>query len=532
MSQPITCGQALIQLLERYEVETVFGIPGAHTLELYRGLAGSRIRHVLARHEQGAGFMADGYARASGRPGVCLVITGPGVTNAATPLGQAYADSAPLLLISSVAPRHTLGKGWGYLHEITDQRAVTAPLTALSATALAPEDLPDLIGQAFTIFAAGRPRPVHIAIPTDVLAMPVAGDWLPRRPPARPRPDPEAVQAAAGLLARAARPFIVLGGGAAGPLAELAERLAAPVLATNAGKGRVPDSHPLSLGASICREPARQALARADVVLAVGTELSEADSFVDRLEINGQVIRVDIDPGRMNDRYPAAIGILADAAPAVEALLAALPGGEGSRRAEAEGEAADLRAELLAGLSPLEQGHRRVWSVLREALPANTTLAADATQIAYTGSFAFDVAQPRSWFYPPGYCALGCALPMAIGAALGSPERPAAAVAGDAGFLYTGQELATAVELGLPLPVIVWNNDGLGEIRDGMLARGVPPLAVAPRNPDFVALAEAFGARGRRPAGPDDLGACVAEALAASGPTLIEVRQDSDWLAG
>ena len=305
-------------LLERYGVDTVFGIPGAHTLDMYRGIASSNIRHVLARHEQGAGFMADGYARASGRPGVCTLITGPGVTNAATALGQSFADSIPMLMLSSANATHTLAKGWGCMHEITDQQAVTAPLTAFSATALSPDDLPELIGQAFSRFATARPRPVHIAVPIDVLAAATDGEWSTRAGPARPSPAPEAIVAAAALLAHSERPVLYAGGGAveaAGPLTELAEWLNAAVLSSNAGKGIVPDSHALSIGAGISRGPARDYIGRADVVLAVGTELAETDSFVERLQIAGKLIRIDIDPSKINDLYPADVGIQADAGP-------------------------------------------------------------------------------------------------------------------------------------------------------------------------------------------------------------------------
>jgi 5-guanidino-2-oxopentanoate decarboxylase len=189
MKQNLTGGQALVRLLANYGVDTVFGIPGVHTLELYRGLPGSGIRHVLTRHEQGAGFMADGYARVSGKPGVCFVITGPGVTNAATGIGQAYADSIPMLVISSVNHTASLGKGWGSLHECQDQRAMTAPITAFSAVALTAEDLPELIARAYAVFDSERPRPVHISVPLDVLAAPVARDWsndVVRRPARHP----------------------------------------------------------------------------------------------------------------------------------------------------------------------------------------------------------------------------------------------------------------------------------------------------------------------------------------------------------
>lgn len=212
----LTAGQALVRLLANYGVDTVFGIPGVHTLELYRGLPGSGIRHVLTRHEQGAGFMADGYARVSGKPGVCFVITGPGVTNVATAIGQAYADSVPLLVISSVNHSASLGKGWGCLHETQDQRAMTAPITAFSALALSPEQLPELIARAYAVFDSERPRPVHISIPLDVLAAPVAHDWSAAvaRRPGRGVPCSEALRAAAERLAAARRPMLIAGGGA------------------------------------------------------------------------------------------------------------------------------------------------------------------------------------------------------------------------------------------------------------------------------------------------------------------------------
>ena len=182
-SRQMTCGEALMHLLKDYGVEAVFGIPGEHTLELYRGIESSGVRHVLTRHEQGAGFMADGYGRVTGHPGVCTLITGPGVTNCATPLAQAYADSIPMLLISSANRSESLGKGWGCLHELSDQSAVTAPLTAFSAMVRTPEDIPELIAQAFTVFHSRRPRPVHISIPIDLLGVPVEGGWAPRAPP-------------------------------------------------------------------------------------------------------------------------------------------------------------------------------------------------------------------------------------------------------------------------------------------------------------------------------------------------------------
>ena len=533
------CGEALMQLLEAYGVDTVFGIPGVHTLDLYRGISATKMRHVQCRNEQGGGYMADGYARMTGKPGVCVVISGPGVTNVASGLGQAYADSVPLLCISAVTQSRSLGKGWGCLHEITDQQAVTEPLTSMSVTVRDPEELPELVGQAFASFAAGRPRPVHIAVPVDVLGLPVdnapGSDWRPRSLPPRPQPDPARIAEAVSLLAAAKRPALLLGGGAVAAGAEalaLAERLGAVVFATNASKGVVPESHPLSLGASLSRPEARAFLAEADAVVAAGTELSETDVFVPRLEMTDRLVRIDIDPRKLHDRFEPAVAILSDAAPALAALTGALAtqGVEGPRAAS-EQAAAALRLRLEAGLGPLERKHDAVWKILRETLPDEAAVFADTTQIVYTGGAVFPVEAPRRWIYPVGYCTLGCGLPMAIGGKVAEPDRPVVAVAGDGGLMFTIQELATAVEEKLSLPILLWNNDGLQQIRDDMKGRNIPTIGVNSLNPDFLALGRAFGCEALRAESPEHLAEALTTAQTAGKPTLIEVREDSDWLA-
>ncbi|RMF40931.1 MAG: decarboxylase, partial [Alphaproteobacteria bacterium] len=275
----ISTGEATIRLLAEYGVDTVFGIPGVHTLEFCRGLgAGSAVRHIQCRSEMGAGLAADGYARASGRPGVVLTISGPGVTNAATPLGVSWNDSVPVLLISADTARGAQGKGWGVLHEVSDLCAVTRPLTAFSARAMRSADLPELLARAFGGFGAARPRPAHVAIPVDLLEEAADGGWSAVPAPSRPQPAPEAIAEAAARLEAARRPVIIAGGGAvdgAAALRTLAERLGAPIVTTSAGKGVLAEDHPLSLGATLCRPETRALLAEADCLLAAGTELSE-----------------------------------------------------------------------------------------------------------------------------------------------------------------------------------------------------------------------------------------------------------------
>ena len=521
-------GGFVIRLLEAHGVEIVFGIPGVHTLELYRGLEGSSIRHVLVRHEQGAGFAADGYGRVTGKPGVCLLISGPGVTNAATPMGQAYSDSVPMIVISSTCSTGSLGRGWGMLHEATDQRAASAPLTAFSRTAFSAEDVSDALDQAFALFSAARPRPVHIEIPIDVLSRSCNVKASVAEPAAAPEASEDEIGQAAEMLGAAKSPMIVVGGGARGAgraIAGIAERCGAAILTTVAAKGCVPDAHPLHLGCLLSCAAGRALLAEADTVLALGTELAETDTWVERLEFGGGLIRVDIDAAKLGDRYPASLAIHADAGATAARIAAALESDRPApRRAEAEARIARIRAQILDGPGELAARHQAVLDVLRAALPEDGVVVTDMTQIAYAGHVGYPVSRPDCWLHPNGYGTLGYALPAAIGAKLGAPERPVVALVGDAGLLFTVQELATAVDEGLCLPILLWNNDGLGQIRDDMIAKGIAEIGVSPRNPDFIALGRAFGCRTAAPDTPAKLRPALEDALAHSGPTLIEMR--------
>ena len=530
MNSAISCGEATIRLLEQYGVSTVFGIPGVHTLDFCRALDRG-VRHVQARNEQGAGFMAEGWARATGEPGVALVISGPGVTNASTALGQAYADSLPLLLISAEAASDTIGKGRGVLHEVTEQKKITEPLTAFSATAHRAADVPELLARAFALFASERPRPVHLSIPIDVQAETVSETWKPVKLPGPPGARPEDVSASAALLRAASSPLVMAGGGAwrAGEaLTAVAESLGAIVITSTAGKGIVADDHPLSLSATTVRPEVQRLLREADVVLAVGTELSETDSFVERMAFSGRIIRVDIDPAKINDFYPAEIGIVADAQMTMTQLLDALDGFRSEGRDAAERRVGAVRREITANLSRSEQQHVAVLDALGSAAPENTIWSGDACQLVYTGAFAMPVRAPRRWFYPAGYCALGNALPNAIGAKLARPEIPVAVLVGDGGFMFTMPELMTAADLGLSLPIIVWENGGLKQIQDDMDSRAIDRVGVEGRNPDFVLLARACHCNGVDAGSTEELQLAFQEALEADRPTVIVFHEKRD----
>jgi len=525
----LTGGQALVRLLANYGVDTVFGIPGVHTLELYRGLPGSKIRHVLTRHEQGAGFMADGYARVTGKPGVCFVISGPGVTNAATPIGQAYADSIPMLVISSVNNSDSLGKGWGSLHETQDQRAITAPITAFSALALHTDDLPELVARAFAVFNSERPRPVHISIPLDVMSALVTRDWSAevRQAPSRGLPSAEILNEAAQRLKAAKRPMIIAGGGALAATAEiqqLSEKLGAVVFTSVAGKGILAPAHPLNAGSTLCLAPGWELISQADVVLAVGTEMADTDFWRERLPITGELLRIDIDSRKFNDFYPCTVALRGDAQQTLAALNELLLDSNADQQS-AQQAVSDIRTAVRAQHEPLQRVHQAILDVVDQVMPANTVISADMTQLGYTGNYALTSRAVRSWLHPTGYGTLGYALPAAIGAKLGAPQRPGLVLVGDGGFLYTAQELATATEeLDSPLVVLLWNNNALGQIRDDMLDLDIEPIGVLPRNPDFQLLGQAFGCVMHKPDSLAALAESLTTAFALPGVSLVELN--------
>lgn len=511
----LSTGEALAGLLEAYGVDTVFGIPGVHNVEMYRALPRSRIRHVLARHEQGAGFMADGYARATGKPGVCFTITGPGLTNILTPLGQAWSDSSNVLVISSALDITDSAQGRGRLHEMIDQRSAAASVTSLAMRAYTPKDVRDGVARAFAQFASQRPRPAYLEIPLDLLKEPAGEGWEARCLPGLPLPSPYDIEKAIARLNAARSPLIVLGGGAlqAGKAArEIAEKLKAPIVTTTAGKGAVPANHPLCLGYVMGHDAIWNMFAESDAILCVGSELSETDFWNDRV-IEKNLIRIDIDPAVIARPHTAEIAILGDASEALAAIARGIVARPGAARASFDhGEPDPLRIMLA-----------RVLGVIREALPEDTVICSDMTQIAYAANEIFPVSKPRTWLHPVGFGTLGFALPAGIGAKFGRPDTPVAVMIGDYGLQYTLNELGTAAEHGLPIVVLLWNNDALGQIRDDMVRKGIQPNAVTLRNPDFQMLARAYGLRAERPENLKALAAAIRAAVAADGPTLIEM---------
>jgi len=529
-AQARTCGEWLVELLEDCGITTVFGIPGVHTVEFYRGLEKTSLRHVTPRHEQGAGFMADGYARACGKPAACFIISGPGMTNILTAMAQAYSDSVPMLVISSVNNSHELALGQGRLHELPYQRQIAGGVAVFSHTITRPDELPEVLARAWAVFDSARPGPVHIEIPLDVIVEDTRRlDAEVRRAEYPPGPDANAIARAAELLRSARDPFVVLGGGtqsAAAAARALVERLGAPTILTINAKGVLPAGHPQSLGSRLPHPPVLEALAKADVVLAVGTELGETDTllFDGKLNLEGKIVRVDIEQQQLTRNTMPHVAICSDAGSAMRALHEALDGHE---PADSIGRVRSLRAAADEHLDDAYRGHGRLLQTIADTLPG-VVVVGDSTQPVYGANFLYEPDAPRRYFNSStGYGTLGYALSAALGAKLASADKPVICVIGDGGLQFTIGELATAVELGLPVPILLWNNRGYGEIKRYMVEREIPAIGVDIYTPDFIAIAEGYGCRALRAEDAGALRAALREAAAAEGPTLIEIVEDS-----
>lgn len=529
-------GELLIALFGAYNIDTVFGIPGVHTVEMYRGLAESPIRHITPRHEQGAGFMADGYARVTGKPGVCLCITGPGMTNIATAMGQAYADSIPMLVISSVNKSTTLGLGLGQLHELTDQKKLVSTVSAFSHTLLSVNELPDVFARAFAVFNSARPRPVHIEIPIDVLTQTVTLNNTLRIPTfSKPGPCHESITRAATLIANAERTVLLAGGGcinAASELLQFVELTGSPCCLTINARGLIPPDHPLLLDGVQTVNAFHDVVDQSDLVIAIGTELGETDyDFYGTggLPTNGKLLRIDIDPLQGAASGGCIEFIHADAKAALAALNNALQiAPQIVKQANAANDVERINEALKQQCSAPTQQYDALFSAILGACP-DAIIVGDSTKPIYHGNFVFRAKAPRRWFNSAtGFGTLGYALPAAIGAKLGKPDSAVIAIAGDGGFQFTANELVSAAQAQTAIAIIVWNNNGYREIRDFMTSTDVSPIGVDVLGPNLALLAEAMHARYVRAHSLNDIGSALADLHTLNTAMLIEFETQTD----
>jgi acetolactate synthase-1/2/3 large subunit len=532
-----TAAEWIVEVLRAEGVRHVFGIPGVHNLAIYDALLRqSTITHILARHEQGAAFMADGYSRASGEVGVVLVTTGPGATNTLTPLAESYASSIPVVVLMSDVAASLVGKDLGALHEVPNQIQCFRPVTRLAESLAAAGEIPGTLAGAFALLRSGRPGPVALSIPHDLLNAQVS--TLP--PPAgrgeRPPCHPREIQEAAERLRRAERPLIVAGGGvvaagAEGELHALALRLGAPVITTVMGRGAIAEDHSLWVGVLPNRHATEPVLREADVILAVGCRFAARSTQGLLLQLSfapeQTLIHLDVDPAVIGRLYKPRVALVGDARQGLLQLRNALGAGPATSRWDHAWLAAQ-RARTSPRWTP---EIARLLGALREALPRDAIVVSDQTGLTYWMEWHFPVYAPRTFLYPVGTAVLGYALPAALGAQVARPERVVVAVAGDGGFLFSVQELATAVKYRLPVVAVVLNDHRYGAIRwlqERLYGRaGEADLT----NPDFVALAHAFGVRAVRVTTPDELTRALTAAWRSREPAVLElpVAVDPPW---
>ena len=522
-----TGAQLLVECLTGEGVDLLFGIPGVGTLAVYDAFVDHpELRHIEVRHEQSAVFMADGYARSSGRPGVAFTSNGPGALNTITAMATAFNDSVPVLHLVSENPPEVRRKGKGHFHDISDQFGIFRPVSGHAAQVALPDEIPAAVQTAFFALRNRRPRPALVEFANEALTSVATND------PAAPAPgldrpvDPVALSRAAAALAEAERPLVWAGGGIATPeaasaLLRLVERLGAPTITTQKGKGAIPSDHPLHIGNWANEQPVRDLIADCDVLLAVGTRFSYFPTGGWSLRLPDRIVQIDLDPAEIGRNYRVEAGLVGAATTALTAVDGELDR-LGHRPLPWRGdEVAKTLARITEAVgTPVEI---EVLDQMRSALPPESLVFNDPTTIAFWARSHWKTDRPRTWFVPSGFGTLGFALPAAIGARLARTDTPSLAIIGDAGIMFTIQDLMTAVQERVPVVVVVFNDEGYGVERrhqDHLYGRR---SGVDVRPPDFVALAHAFGARGIRVDDLSRVGETLSSVLEADGPTLIEV---------
>jgi acetolactate synthase I/II/III large subunit len=522
----MTGADAVVDVLVKRGVSTLFGLPGVQLDPLFNAFydARSRLRVINARHEQGVAYMALGFAQATGRPGVYACVPGPGFLNTTAALSTAYACHAPVLALLGQVATEEIGAGHGVLHELPDQTAIVRGLTRWNGLALSPDDAPRLVSNAFARLEAGQ-APAAVELPADVLRLPLTSDDARETETLVPQQvDPHAIAEAIRLLEGANRSMIIVGSGAinAGEdLRAIAERLGAPVVSHLQGRGILDSRHPLSVG----RAEAFRMWRGVDVILAVGTRFNSPRRRWG-LGPGQRVVRIDFDPAQFRRGAPPDVAILADA----RAALAALAAGLGAKSPQAPARAqlvAKVKAEVAAEFDRRLAPQMSFLRAIREASPEDAVFVADYTQAGYVATAALPVSAPRQMITPGYQGTLGFAFATALGAKVGCPDKPVVALCGDGGFLFTGNELATAVQHDIRVVVIVFSDGAYGNVRRMQQdLYGGRVIASDLKNPDFVRFAESFGAAARRAEGPQALSEALHWAFDQPGPVIIEAPVD------
>lgn len=522
-------GWAILSTLRNYGVDTVFGIPGTHNLEFYRHLPALGIRAVTTRHEQGAGYSADGFAQVSSGVGVVITTSGPGLLNILSAMGNAYCESRPMIVLSPGVPKGSEDSNIGILHETKNTIGASGAVAVWSKRANSASEAVMAIHEAFEMFRYGRPRPVHIEIPLDVLeAESNAEQEQLQAKPLRVHQGPGTleIEAAVACLAGSKNPAIVAGGGAvvaAKELTRLAELLQAPVLTSLNGKGVVDEHHPLSLGSELRIARSLELLNQADVVLMVGTKVGEAELWGNKFSPTGKVIRIDRVQTQLDVNWIPDVKLLGNSKHVVGKLIQDLQ--DFPKRPELN--LTQVRNEIADAVQQVSPQLVEISKLICSSIPDGSIVTGDSSQITYFGmASVFKASRPSQFLYTPTYATLGYGLSAAIGAKLADPKSDVICVLGDGALMFSIQEFATVVEQGLDLTIVLIDNGGYGEIKDNEAAIGINPIGVDLFQPDWLALIESFGGSGHRLTERKQFQSMVAGAISEPGVSLVHVMSE------
>jgi acetolactate synthase-1/2/3 large subunit len=524
----MTGGEAIVSSLVAHGVDTVFGLPGAQIYGLFDAFHQAQLKVIGARHEQACGYMAYGYARSSGKPGVFSVVPGPGVLNAGAALLTAFGSNEPVLCLTGQVPTEFLGKGRGHLHEMPDQLATLRTFVKWADRAEYPDIAPTLVARAFQEMLSGRRGPAAIEMPWDVFTQRTdTAAVKPLAPFPAPRPDSDRIAKAATLIKAAKAPMIFVGSGAIHAreeIRELAEMIDAPVVAFRSGRGIVSNAHELG----VTMAAAYKLWPQTDLMIGIGTRMELPTMSRWSFRPDGlKSVRIDIDPVEMR-RVAADVSVVADAKAGTAELITAV---SKAGRSKTAGRRAAIREASAASLQEIQQVQPQMayLNVLREVLPHNAVVTDELSQVGFASWYGFPVYEPRT-FITSGYQGtLGSGFPTALGAKVANPDKPVVAITGDGGFMFGVQELATAVQFNIGVVTLVFNNNAYGNVRRDQRQRFDGRVVASDLvNPDFVKLAESFGVGASKVSAPDQFRAALEKALAAGGPYLIDIEVPRD----
>ena len=524
----MTGGEAIVSGLVAHGVDTVFGLPGAQIYGLFDAFHQAQLKVIGARHEQACGYMAYGYARSSGKPGVFSVVPGPGVLNAGAALLTAFGGNEPVLCLTGQVPTEFLGKGRGHLHEMPDQLATLRTFVKWAERAEYPDVAPTLVARAFQEMLSGRRGPAAIEMPWDVFTQRTDAEAVkPLAPFPAPRPDSDRIAKAAALIKAAKAPMIFVGSGAIHAreeIQELAEMIDAPVVAFRSGRGIVSNAHELG----VTMAAAYKLWPQTDLMIGIGTRMELSTSFRWPFRPDGlKSIRIDIDPVEMR-RVATDVSVVADAKAGTAELLAAV---SKAGRSKTNGRRTAIRDASAASLKEIQQVQPQMayLNVLREVLPHDAIVTDELSQVGFASWYGFPVYQPRTLITSGYQGTLGSGFPTALGAKVANPDKPVVAITGDGGFMFGVQELATAVQFNIGVVTLVFNNNAYGNVRRDQRQRFDGRVVASDLvNPDFVKLAESFGIGASKVTAPDQFRAALEQALAAGGPYLIDIEVPRD----